>query len=589
MADTNSMVATDGGGSMIANDSGDDNAIEEKKSGFSASLGNADMLRQITLVVALSICLAIAVFVIILANEPEYRFLSKQPTEQLIKTMDYLDANQVEYRQENNTISVPIEEYQNVKLLLAREGLTSEPSQGEDMVMKDMGFGVSQRMERERLKYGREQRLAKTIEQLQSISRAKVLLAIPRENIFARREKNPSATVVLTMQRGRLLSAEEVDAVVDIIASAVQGLVPNRVTVTDQNGRLLNSGSQNSVSARSRNELDIEQKREQEYMEKIDNILIPVVGLGNYTAQVDVTMDFTNVEETARRYNSDLPALRSEMKVEDTNIGGVLGGIPGALTNQPPLESNIPEDALGQQKKAIPSRKHTESTKNFELDEAISHTKQQTGVIRRISVSVALDYVNGAVPTPTANPDGEATEDAEASPAVVAAKEPRSVAEVASIRRLLQGSIGFDLQRGDVLEVITIPFSRSDFGAVVEVPMWELPWFLKLLKLVMAALVIIVLILAVVRPMLKRLIYPDRSPEDYGDKSLDGHIDLGDETMDMLTSEFDAGNVGFAADGSLQLPDLHRDEDVLKAVRALVANEPELSSQVVKSWLNEDE
>jgi len=586
VADTNSMVATDGGSEMIASDSGNDNAMEEKKSGFSASLGNSDVLRQITLVVALSICLAIAVFVIIFANEPEYRILAKQPTEQLIKTLDFLEANQVDFRQENNTISVPADEYQNIKLLLAREGLSNEPSQGDDIVMKDMGFGVSQRLERERLKYGREQRLAKTIEQLQSISRARVLLAIPRENIFARREKSPSATVVLTMQRGRLLSAEEVDAVVDIVASAVQGMSPNRVTVTDQNGRLLNSGSQNSISARSRNELDIEQKREQEYMNKIDNILIPVVGLGHYTAQVDVTMDFTNVEETARRYNSDLPALRSEMKVEDNSFGGALGGIPGALSNQPPLESSIPENATGGGlTKAIPSRKHSESTKNYELDEAISHTKQQTGVIRRVSVSVALDYVEGTAPLP-ATTEGD---DEEVSTVAAVAKEPRSISEIASIRRLLQGSIGFDLQRGDVLEVVTIPFARSDFAPVAETPMWEQPWFMKVLKLVMGALVIIVLILAVVRPMLKRLIYPDQTPEDYGDKSLDSHIDLGDETMDMLTSDFDAGNVGFAADGSLQLPDLHRDEDVLKAVRALVANEPELSSQVVKSWLNEDE
>jgi len=576
------MVATDSG-EMIASDSGDNNPIEEQKSGFSAKLGNVDILRQLTLVVALSICLAIAVFVIILANEPDYRFLSKLPTEQLIKTMDFLDANQVDYRQENNTISVPTSDYQNVKLLLAREGLTNEPTQGNDILMKDMGFGVSQRMERERLKYGRELQLAKTVEQLQSISRAKVLLAIPKENIFARREKNPSATVVLTLQRGRLLSAEEVDAVVDIIASSVQGLSPNRVTVTDQNGRLLNSGSQNSISSRSRNEFDLEQKREQEYMDKIDTILIPVVGLGNYTAQVDVMMDFTHTEETARRYNSDLPALRSEMKVEDNSIGGVLGGIPGALSNQPPLESSIPEDATASKKRSMPSRKHTESTKNYELDEAVSHTKQQGAIVRRVSVSVALDYVNSPTPAPVTDGDAE-----EASIAAVA-KEPRSVAEIAAIRRLLQGSIGFDLQRGDVLEVVTIPFTRSDFGAIKEVPIWEQPWFIKILKLVMGALVIIVLIVAVVRPMLKRLIYPDQTPEDYGDKSLDSHIDLGDETMDMLTSDFDAGNVGFAPDGSLQLPDLHRDEDVLKAVRALVANEPELSSQVVKSWLNEDE
>jgi len=585
VADTNTMVATDNNTDMIANDAGEQSGMQEQKKGFSAALGNIDILRQVTLVVALSICLAIAVFVIILANEPEYRFLTKLPTEQLIKTMDFLDANKVDYRQENNTISVPSDEYQNVKLLLAREGLSGEPSQGEDVLMKDMGFGVSQRLERERLKYGREQRLAKTIEELQSISRAKVLLAIPKENIFARREKNPSATVVLTMQRGRILSAEEVDAVVDIVASAVQGLSPNRVTVTDQNGRLLNSGSQDSISSRSRGEFEIEQKREQEYMNKIDNILIPVVGLGNYTAQVDVTMDFTNVEETARRYNSDLPALRSEMKVEDTSIGGALGGIPGALTNQPPLESSIPENAATGQRKAMPSRKHSESTKNYELDEAISHTKQQAGIIRKVTVSVALDYVKSVAPA-TGN---AGSEEGDAEQAATVIKQPRSVAEIAAIRRLLQGSIGFDLQRGDVLEVITIPFSRAEFGTVEELPIWEQPWFIKVLKLVMGALVIIVLILAVVRPMLKRLIYPDQTPEDYGDKSLDSHIDLGDETMDMLTSEFDAGDVGFAPDGSLQLPDLHRDEDVLKAVRALVANEPELSSQVVKSWLNEDE
>jgi len=577
VSDTNAMVSAGRSSDMLVNET-DNVELEEQKSGFAASLGNVDILRQVTIVVALAICLAIAVFVIMLANQPEYRFLTKLPTKELITTMDFLDASQVEYRQENNTISVPTEEYQNIKLMLAREGLTDEPSQGEDILMKDMGFGVSQRLERERLKFSREQQLATTVEQLQSINRAKVLLAIPRESVFARREKSPSATVVLTMQRGKILSEEEVDAVVDIIASAVQGLSPNKVTVTDQNGRLLNSGSQDSISSRSRKEFEIEQKREQEYMQKIDSILIPVVGLGNYTAQVDIAMDFTNVEETQRRYNSDLPALRSEMSVETSNIGGVLGGIPGALTNQPPIDAVIPEDAVGSQKKNMPSRKHLESTKNYELDEAISHTKQQAGVVRRVSVSVALDYV--AAPVINSSDAGANT-----LPTTV----PRSVAETASIRRLLQGSIGFDLQRGDVLEVVTIPFNRPEFPVIAELPLWQHPTAIKYFKLALSALVIIVLILAVVKPMLKRLIYPNQTPDDYGDKSLDSHIDLGDETMDMLTSDFDAGAVGFAADGSLQLPDLHRDEDVLKAVRALVANEPELSSQVVKSWLNEDE
>ncbi len=575
MADTdnNSMIAADGGTSLMASD-GAENVAEEQKSGFASAMGNVDLLRQLTLIMALAICLAIAVFVIMWANQAEYRLLAKQPTEQLIKTMDFLDASGYNgiYRQENNTISVPSDKYQDIKILLAREGLSEEPSEGSEIIMQDMGFGVSQRLETERLKFSREQQLARTIEELKAISRAKVLLAIPRENIFAKRTRSPSGTVVLTMRKGRMLSEEEVDAVVDIIASAVQGMEPNRVTVTDQNGRLLNSGSQTSVSSRSRKEFEMEQKREREYLNKIDSILIPVVGLGHYTAQVNVTMDFTSSEEMQRRYNSDLPALRSEMKVEDNTIGGLLGGIPGALSNQPPLDSNIPENANGgAQQKSMPGRRHSESTKNYELDEAISHTKQQAGVVRRVSVSVALDYLS------LPNAEGVAT------------PSPRSVEEMSNIRRLLQGSIGFNLQRGDVLEVVTLPFSREAIEAALPVPFYENTDILKFFKLGMGALVIIVLIIFVVRPMVKRLINPDQTPDDYGEKSLDSHIDLGDETMDMLTSDFDAAAVGFAPDGSLQLPDLHRDEDILKAVRALVANEPELSSQVVKSWLNEDE
>ncbi len=572
MSDSTAMVSPDSDSDMIANDY-DDNNAEEKQSGFSSALGNVDVLRQLTIIMALAICLAIAVFVIMWANQPEFRILTKLPTEQLIQTMDFLDANKVEYVQESNTISVRNDEYQQIKLMLAREGLTNEPDQGTEIIMQDMGFGVSQRMETERLKHGRETQLARTVEQLQSITRAKVLLAIPRDNVFARKQKSPSATVVVTMLRGRMLSEEEVDSVVDIVASAVQGLTPNRVTVTDQNGRLLNSGSQTSASSRSRKEFEIEQKREGEYMDKIDSILIPVVGLGNYTSQVDVTMDFSNSEETSRRYNPDLPALRSEMKVEDNTIGGALGGIPGALSNQPPLESDIPENATGNanSQKVMPTRKHSESTRNYELDESISYTKQQTGVIRRITVSVALDYHNAV--------DEEG----------VTTQTPRTVQEIANIRRLLQGSIGFDMQRGDTLEVVTLPFSRVDMGEAEVIPIYLQPWFMQVVKMVMGGIVILVLILAVIRPMLKRLLNPDQTPSDYGDKSLDSHIDLGDETMDMLTSEFDAGAVGFAPDGSLQLPDLHRDEDVLKAVRALVANEPELSSQVVKSWLIEDE
>lgn len=547
-----------------------DDSGAEQKSGFMESIGSTDMVRQITLIIALVICVVIAVFILIWAQEPDYRPLATMETQELIETLDYLDQAQIDYRLEGNTVYVSGEQYQSIRLGMTRQGISQGETAGTDIIMQDMGFGVSQRVEKERLKHAREQQISATIEEMTSVSRAKVLLALPKENVFARREKKASATVVITTRRGAMISSEEVNSIIDLVASAVQGLEPDRVTVTSSNGRLLNSGSQGAESARSRKEYELEQKRESEYLQKIDSILIPVLGLGNYTAQADVTMDFTSVEQTQRSYNPDLPAIRSEMTVEDNSIGGVIAGIPGALTNQPPLDSNIPERANGNGANQVtPGRNHKEETRNYELDTTVSHTKQQVGVIRRLSVSVALDYIKSTAA------DGTET------------SIPRAQAELLDIRRLLQGGIGFDVTRGDSLEVVSIPFSREGEVEPVELPFWEDPTFLPLIKLGGGILIIALLILVVVRPMVRKLIYPDDVKSDEYDA--DEGLDLGDETISLLGEEFDETQVGFAADGTFMLPDLHKDEDVLKAVRALVANEPELSSQVVKNWMMLDD
>jgi len=544
----------------------------EQKSGFIGSMGGMDIVRQIALIIALTICIAIAILIIMWAREPDMRPLGTFETSELITHLDHLDAQKIEYKLEGNTILVRGDKYQDVKLGLNRAGLEKESNSGDEILMQDSGFGVSQRLEMERLKHSREQQLARTIEEFQSVARARVLLAIPKENIFARVEKQPSATVMITAKGGKAIKDSEVDAIVDLVASAVQGLEPAKVTVTDQNGRLLNSGSQDAASARSRREYEIELKREDEYRQKIDSILIPILGLDNYTAQVDLQMDFTATEQTQKRYNPDLPAVRSEMTSEENSVGGGAMGIPGALSNQPPLDSNIPEKANNGESPVVPGRNSKEVTRNYELDTTISHSTQQSGVIRRISVSVAVDYKMGA-----------AAADAPAKP------EPRSQAEMQNIRRLLQGGVGFDVQRGDTIEVVSVPFTREEIVATAELPIYEQEWFMRLARLIAAVLVIIVLIIFIVRPMLKKLIYPEDTSESYDEMSLSRGVDLGDDTIDLLSKEFDAKSVGFAADGTLMLPDLHGDEDLLKAVRALVANEPELSSLVVKNWLAEDE
>ncbi|MBL1416803.1 MAG: flagellar M-ring protein FliF [Moritella sp.] len=542
---------------------------EQKSSAF-GFFTNADILRQIILILALAISLTLVVFILLWGKEPEMRPLGTYPTAELIETLDFLDQEKIDYTINGDTVSVSAEQYQNIKLRLRRSGLTTTELQGDDILMQDMGFGVSQRVERERLKLGRERQIARALEEFKQVSKAQVLLAIPKENVFAKRNKKPSATVVLTVRNSAALSQENIDSMVQLVASAVQGLEPTRVTLTDQNGRLLNSGSQDMLAAKGRREFEMVKNHEREYRTKIDSILMPILGVSNYTAEVDVSMDFSVTEQTQKRFNPDLPAVRSEMLLERQSFGNGNQGIPGALTNQPPLDADIPEEADAGNAAAGPiGQSQKESTRNYELDTTISHTKSQTGVIQRLSVSVAIDYINSI------GADG----------ALV--REPRSQAEIANIRRVLQGGIGFNVNRGDNLEVVAIPFNRPELTAMTDLPIWEEEWFWRAIRIAASLLVIVVLIIAIIRPMIKRLINnePEENLED---------LDLGisaienDEDMQLLTADTE-GDTDFAMrSGHLQLPNLHKDEDLLEAVRALVANEPDLTALVIKEWMIED-
>ncbi len=153
---------------LSSNDFGataDDNTQQEQKSGFLGSMGGMDIVRQLTLIIALTICIAIAILIILWAREPEMRPLGTFETSELIQHLDYLDAQKIEYKLEGNVISIPGDRYQDIKLGLSRAGLQKDASSGEEILMQDSGFGVSQRLEMERLKHSREQQLARTIEE----------------------------------------------------------------------------------------------------------------------------------------------------------------------------------------------------------------------------------------------------------------------------------------------------------------------------------------------------------------------------------------------------------------------------------------
>ncbi|GAK87039.1 flagellar M-ring protein FliF [Vibrio ponticus] len=211
---------------------------------------------------------------------------------------------------------------------------------------------------------------------------------------------------------------------------------------------------------------------------------------------------------------------------------------------------------------------HKEATRNFELDTTISHERRQTGVVNRQTVAVAIKN------RPIVNPETGAT-----------TYQPLSTAELDSIRQVLIGAVGFSQARGDLLNVLSMQFAEPQIETIADVPIWEHPNFNDWVRWLASALVIIIVVLVLVRPAMKKLLNPAAEEENqmYGPDGLPIGVD--GETS-LIGGDLDGGEL-FEFGSSIDLPNLHKDEDVLKAVRALVANEPELAAQVVKNWMKD--
>ena len=556
-------------------DNNDSSPVAAEKGAISSFFSNVDVLRQISMIIGLLIVLAIVVIIWSWGKEADYRPLGTYQTDELITTLDFLDQQKIPYKLEGNNVSVMSDQYQKVKLLMTRAGLVNDNTEnGDDILLQDMGFGVSQRVEKERLKLSRERQLALAIKEMKNVTNAQVLLAIPKESVFARKERQASATVVVTTVRSYALSAQEVDSIVDLVASAVQGLSPNSVTVTDQRGRLLHSGSSTGSSAQTSKEFSMQREREEEYKSKIDAILIPVLGIANYASEVDLVMDFTVVEETKKTFNPSNQAVRSEMLIEDkSSLSSPFGSVPGALSNQPPANGAIPEELEEANDSTNNSNgsSRTESTRNYEVDTTITHTKHKVGKVDRLAVSVALDYIKSV------NDAGEVS------------YSPRSVEEVENIKQLLLGGLGVNVERGDILALASVSFNRPEIEAAPEEALWETETFQGYVRFGGSLFVIILTLLLIVRPIMKKLLYPEaiEKAEDYELGGAIGSVD--NDNLQLLSDENNESLDFGMTNGQIQLPDLHKDEDLLKAVRALVSNEPGLSAQVIKEWLVEDE
>jgi len=545
---------------------------------FLDNLSQLPMLRQFGLLVGLAASVAIGFAVVLWSQEPEYR--------PLYNSMDGFDAGQVvemlqqsriDYKVEPNSgaLLVRSEDLADARLRLASAGISpTDGNIGFEILDREQGLGTSQFMETTRYRRGLEGELARTISSLYNVKAARVHIAIPRSTVFVRDDRKPSASVLLEMYAGRRLEPAQVMAIVNLVATSVPELGKDEVTVVDQNGNLLSNQSELNELTVAGRQFDYTRRLEETYTRRVHNILQPVLGTGRYKAEVSADVDFSAVESTAEMFSPDA-ALRSEQVVTEARSANAgPQGVPGALSNQPPGATQVPEQVIdpvtGQPVvAAVPQDKREQAVRNYELDRQISHTRQQLGRLKRLSVAVVVDD-----PAQVDPQTGEVT------------RTPISEAEMARLTRLVQDAVGYDASRGDSVSVINSAFvAEAELEPLPAIPFWEQPWFWDVAKQILGILFVLVLVFAVLRPALKNLTVAGKGGSDNYPALAGGGYDGMDGGL-----RDDQVSLSGPSSGPVLLPPPGAGyEQQLNAIKGLLAEDPGRVAQVVKEWINADE
>lgn len=434
-----------------------------------------DNTRKIWLMVALAATIAVVFGAILWARAPTYRVLfSNVDGRDGGAILAQLSQMNVPYRMGDNgaSIMVPEEVVYDTRLKLAAQGLPKGGATGFEL-LDNPRLGISQFAEQVNYQRALEGELSRTVESIGVVRSARVHLAIPRPSVFVREAQQPSASVLVELERARVLDPEQVAGIVHLVSSSITGLSPKQVTVVDQSGNVLSARNDGSATVGlDPTQISYRKEIERDIAARIEAIVVPVVGSGNVKAQVAADVDFSQTEQTSETFRPNPrpedSAVRSRQESESLSSGPGAGGVPGALSNQPPgaaaapIAGGVPPQpavagappaaagapAAGGAPAATTAggeqlqSQQRESTVNFELDKTIRYTKAPVGSIRRVSAAVVVNF---------RKVDGKA-----GAPPSFKALTPKEIEQITNLSR---EAMGFSKERGDTLNVVNATFT----------------------------------------------------------------------------------------------------------------------------------
>ncbi len=567
-------------------------------------------LRPLLLLVGIAAAVAAGVWIVLWSRGPTYSLLyanlSPQNEAQVAQA---LDAAQISYKLDaaTNGIEVPAEHLDEARLKLAGQGVTDSDSFA--ALEKSSGFGVSQFMEDVRYQHALEMELARTIASLQPVAGARVNLAEPRQSVFVGDNRSASASVFVQLKSGSNLEPEQVQAIVNLVASSVPNLSPGKVTVVDQQGRLLSAPNGHDPYAMDEREYDMIHRMEGDYARRIEALLTPLVGPGLVHAQVVAELNLGATEQAKEVYTPNSQIVRSE-RLSEQSGGAASGGVPGSLSNEPPVPGKAVPPPSAQPGTAAGSTgaaaTHTASqgatqgaaqssaaaasgqpgtepvsgavgapgdktisrdvTRNYEIDRTLNYSSQPAGTVRRLTVAVLIGdrTVMGK--------DGKPT------------KVPLNAQDLARVTQLVKDAVGFDPARGDSVSVVNESLDTDTApatdGSYQTPPLWQTPFAWSLLRIVAGLVVVLVLVLSVLRPLVRTLITPMR---------LGSAATAGAQGLPGATSEGPSGAAALPAAQKHAAVNVLTHEQQLVQARTLVNQDAKRVAQVVRGWVGSDE
>ncbi|AOL22275.1 flagellar M-ring protein FliF [Erythrobacter litoralis] len=481
-----------------------------------------------------------------LAEGPQRILYSSLSDGERAKVVETLESGGISYAIDNATgaLSVAEDDVYRARMLVASDAGIAAP-QGATEMLDSIPLGSSRTLEGERLRLARERELMLTIREIDGIEAVRVHLATPERSVFVRESSPPSASVMLRLVSGRSLSQSQVEAIVNLVSASVPGMSADGVRVVDQNGRLLSSQREETIDA-----LALQREFEAKLRQQVDGLLLPLLGDGNFTSQVQVELDKAEVTSARETFEKD-GSVRSESERNAVRTGqGGIGGVPGVTANTPPPDPvlvDAPPEPTAPAAGTAPTDTESAVQRSYELGREVAVTNTRPGGLVKLSVAVAV------------------------SKDALAAASPLTAEQ---IEKLVGAAVGADTERGDQIEVVASAFGATE----MEPPLfYEQPWFAMVLRYVTALLAVLLVLLLAVRPLIARMRGRDlREVETGQTPSLPAAIGQDDEQSE-ISSELKNGR---------SLGDLPRQVEL---ARRLAASQPERAVEALQRMLEAPE